>query len=67
MVWRIETREITVEVEESLGYSENRFLSFDIALLHGNEGISRDLVETFVVHLIGHNPSINGLLAPTHR
>lgn len=37
---------------------------FDIALLLENEGISRRLLETFLVYLISHNRPIAELLAP---
>lgn len=87
-VWPTEMREVVATVEESLGYSENRLLSFndvyagkmcaaldrqhprdlfDIALLLDREGISRDLLKTFLVYLIGHNRPMAELLAPRRR
>ncbi len=40
---------------------------FDIKLLLENEGISRDLLRTFLVYLISHDRPIAELLAPAHK
>lgn len=40
---------------------------FDIRLLLANEGISRELLQTFLIHLVSHERPMAELLAPVRR
>ncbi len=40
---------------------------FDVGLLFDNEGLTRDLVRTFIVYLISHHRPISELVAPDFR
>ncbi|RWM18563.1 nucleotidyl transferase AbiEii/AbiGii toxin family protein [Mesorhizobium sp.] len=40
---------------------------FDVKLLFENEGLTEDLVRTFLVYLISHNRTMAELLQPTHK
>jgi len=40
---------------------------FDVKLLRENEGLTTDLVKTFVVYLISHNRTMGELLRPTRK